>query len=994
VSSKIGAAYWRLALLAVAGFVVSISEPATVLDTAIAHSILGWMPSTNTAKVCKITVSANASWSALARQIDYVRLKNVRGIIVMGTPADTGGAPIRSALYAPNLIWVAEPSKAAASLDAEAICRPLLVSSQLGSVLIAAGGRNPIRSAAALALTCSHDVSTFSRLGDRTFKVHFTKGTYPPPTNWTNTVLVCITCAGSKESHGYNTPAGRRTDVDYLLDICQALLDQRYLTEPSKYTSLGITALVALAFTLVRGWLSASILLLGLSSLMFIVCVAGKVNLPMAGIVLNYLLAVTAWPSVKSNVKRGFHCLVGANSERAAPLLACLFAGVPLVAAVGWEPIFRHNHEQGLQILGLTLICMWMWIYVVRPKAERAFFAQFMLVTYLMLVCAMALFPSLLDSGPKYVSTYRGIPRWNGWTIDPNNSAVALALALVIALHLKAVAPSHFYCLLNLAIGLCSIQLARSFSRIGILTALLGVSMWLLPKWRASATALKERISVGVLLLALIFPLAQSALYVPEVLIIRRLLSFTNVMDLSWANRLYVLPGTIQAALDRPITGWGWGNVLPVHQMVYCPTFIPDNTAVLLNDYAHLAASYGIPVLIATLLAILWSVSKGDNRCAKTVVLCLSVAMFFQGVVRIPLTFIPLCMTVGMLLGEAPPWKRSHVSTRLFPWIVLGCLGAFLFAWCALPLLSTSIGVRYGANQVVICGGRKPLTSLCFVTDSDLWEYGREARAAASLGVRAVICHGDTVPHVESTYGSNTWVSTSARGERHIPATRSSTSISLVRGVKAVCRAYDSGAPEAVPCPDKPFTIRFVILTLYACVLVLLLRECCLCVRHPKGVALLGAFAAVLSVSISGLSPASSEQNAQVARWAVQMSDNKVPDGIYREFVLNPTIAPGFSLDNRREVWHTFYQSTYSRDPMVLLERLRMAIETQVLIRPDQSPHIRPFGAIWRTRTCNLNERWYMLVSALRVLNVPARMNEGSPEMWVDGRWLALDKRQ
>jgi hypothetical protein len=61
-----------------------------------------------------------------------------------------------------------------------------------------------------------------------------------------------------------------------------------------------------------------------------------------------------------------------------------------------------------------------------------------------------------------------------------------------------------------------------------------------------------------------------------------------------------------------------------------------------------------------------------------------------------------------------------------------------------------------------------------------------------------------------------------------------------------------------------------------------------------------------------------------------------------------------------------------------------------MLVYPGQESTIRPFEEIWRTRTCNFTERWFVLTAVLRTLNVPARIRAGTPEMWLEGKWLPL----
>jgi O-antigen ligase len=665
---------------------------------------------------------------------------------------------------------------------------------------------------------------------------------------------------------------------------------------------------------------------------------------------------------------------------------ASLPAGVLALAclAVGsvWEYLFHHDHEQALQVFGVFLVLMWGAISYVstandRERIERAFF-----VVFLGLAACMALFPHLLQPAPEVQAVYRGVPRWRGWCLDCNNAGVVFGLAAVIALRLRGEVPGRFSRGLILLAALFGLQLVRSYSRVGLLTAVVALALWLAPKWREvprNCRALTASAATGLLL---VLPFVAPALHGSRFLPLRRAASFTNVMDLSWANRLYVLPGCLQAALDRPFSGWGWGRVLPVHRKIFCPTFLRDNTAILLNDYAHLAASYGLLLVLVVVLLLGWCLIRSTRPYARMVVASLSVAMFFQGVVRIPLTMVPLCMSVGLLLGETASRRGCPRSRQCVPVPLLVAAAVFVAAWVVAPLLLANKWIRCDGETITVSGTRDPAITIALLQDGDMFALGREARAAASLGVRVVIAHSDAVQDIRGRYGTNVWTVDS----RSLPDTPAGET-GFVRGVAAVRRVYDAGGSEAPPTPDKPYPLKAVVVSLYACALLFLIWE--LAVNSPRPLLVGGGAACVSAMCLFGhwTSQDWRRENGEVAEWARQMRRDTQPDDVARDYVLSPEIAPGFVIHNRAEVWHTFYQVSASDDTRELLGRVKEAMDVQFLVRPDDAPLVRPFEKVWRTRTCSLTERPYVLAAILRTLNVPARVHGGQAEYWMAGQW-------
>lgn len=670
------------------------------------------------------------------------------------------------------------------------------------------------------------------------------------------------------------------------------------------------------------------------------------------------------------------------------------FAGLTLVLGAISESAKLHCREQILQIAGLCIIGVCAVFSNAFQNVERRYCDRIVFLLFVAIVLLMAIRPDLFQPTTLSHPDYRGTIRWTGWTLDPNNSGLVLSLGAVASIRLAHEFPLSLSRTLWLVAGLCTLQLARTFSRIGMLAAALALFVWLYPRWQLADRRFKLCTSIAALVALLVLPTSVSVFRSSDVLLARRAASITNVMDLSWANRLYVLPGTIQAMLDRPWRGWGWDNVLPVVQQVYSPTFLPDNTALLLNDYAHLGASYGIPLLVLVVFIIGWCLVYGRSPYAKMTLIVFSVAMFFQGVVRIPITFIPLCISVGVLLGEHPPWKKANWHPVSLPVLPTLCVLGFLGTWCVAPFLMTNKTVRVTDRAISISPKTAAAMTLAFVVTSNLTAHAQQARAAASQGVNAAVIRPEAIPDFERLHGTNVWFVTGGAGQRTISPDELNRLVPMLRGVHAVRRMFDAAniVSPPTPAPDRPFPIRSVISTLFVCVLVFVIRECAVNSRHRVSVGLVAATLIAIGLATPRPKRDWAKENSETANWARQMYRTAAPDAIYEEFVLNPEVTPAFSIRNRRELWHTFYQTSRAERPAEMLARIQASIECQVVVIPDKSEELRSFDVVWRSRVCNFTERQHLLAAVLRTLNLPARVAGGRVEMWGEGSWLPASR--
>ena len=221
----------------------------------------------------------------------------IKGVIV-GVPINKiqGGIEIQNALSMEGVVWVANPVRAEPSLARRATCRPLLVCEEFGSAMIDEKGANTHRSATALSLTCSGDVETFKRIGGKAFKLLFNRGPYHRHNESTNAIIAFVTIDDARDIVRYPTPAGMKTSAEYAVDICQSLLDRKYLLEIGVYPKVIMATVVAALFACVRRRSHKFIALILLLVILFTIALFAKLHLPLGTVFLIYVFTVVITP--------------------------------------------------------------------------------------------------------------------------------------------------------------------------------------------------------------------------------------------------------------------------------------------------------------------------------------------------------------------------------------------------------------------------------------------------------------------------------------------------------------------------------------------------------------------------------------------------------------------------------------------------------------------------------------------------------------------------
>jgi hypothetical protein len=285
---------WSLVCLA--GIIVSLSEPAAFLDEQAALLILRLTPTQNHAQVCKVVMPRETSSIQLAQMIAQLKSTGVAAILVTMSPNGLEAeAALGNALAMEGVVWVANPAAIDPALARRATCRPLLVCAEFGSAVIAESGTNQLRSATALALTCSGDVQSFKRLRSRPFKLLFRRQPYQGPGN-TNIALACIAPDETGDPRKCRTPAGLKARSDYALDICQALLDRRWLIEPPESVRCALAGLATLIFLWFGNGVRLFMILAALVAVLCAVAWLGKILLPVVPVIMLWLFVLAVRP--------------------------------------------------------------------------------------------------------------------------------------------------------------------------------------------------------------------------------------------------------------------------------------------------------------------------------------------------------------------------------------------------------------------------------------------------------------------------------------------------------------------------------------------------------------------------------------------------------------------------------------------------------------------------------------------------------------------------
>lgn len=287
----------NVALFSIGGILLALSEPCDFLDEELALLLIRHLPTHNSGRVSEITLPADSSEARIGAEIALQKAKGTRGVLLFLLPKEvTGEATLAAALAMKDVVWVADPSVIPPALRGRATCRPLLVCNGYGSAVIAVGGTNALLSATAVALTCTEDSGTLKHLGTNTFKMLFQKVPYKSSGGGTNVAVVGIAKDRQRDGWKYNTPGGQKTAPEYALDICQAVLDRRYLIEIRLYTKCEMAGILTPLLGCIGKGVHRLTAFVAILLLMIIIELIEKLQLPIGTVLLLFLFVSVISP--------------------------------------------------------------------------------------------------------------------------------------------------------------------------------------------------------------------------------------------------------------------------------------------------------------------------------------------------------------------------------------------------------------------------------------------------------------------------------------------------------------------------------------------------------------------------------------------------------------------------------------------------------------------------------------------------------------------------
>ena len=220
---------------------------------------------------------------------------------------------------------------------------------------------------------------------------------------------------------------------------------------------------------------------------------------------------------------------------------------------------------------------------------------------------------------------YHGIPRWNGAWDNPNLYGLLMAVGVVLAIG-QIVGTRRWniedgrwrktlcIALCSFAVILCGYGLFKSYSRGAWLGAVCGL-VYLIAKieirnqkseisWSSCLSWFyRNRLPLSVIMLSMVILLFWQFRFT-EWRPAQRIFSIANISDFSWRNRLAAWEGATRMMIDRPLTGFGWGQAEPAYSKNYCPPQLDESAAIEMNDYFMLGISAGAPALICFVVYI------------------------------------------------------------------------------------------------------------------------------------------------------------------------------------------------------------------------------------------------------------------------------------------------------------------------------------------------------------------------------------------------------
>lgn len=210
----------------------------------------------------------------------------------------------------------------------------------------------------------------------------------------------------------------------------------------------------------------------------------------------------------------------------------------------------------------------------------------------------------------EQVFQYHEVHRWKGPLESPNLYGLLMGSGLILAAGIgiqnwknKAYRIFLFFAAIVMAYGLL-----RSYSRGAWLATAAGCFYVAVQRIRSSSSFSwishnwSLSLPLALSLMVVVFWGVRESEWLPA----QRIVSITNLNDFSWRNRVSAWFGAGRMILDKPTSGFGWGQAEQAYQRKYLSRRPDEAAAIQVNDFLMLGVSAGIPVLACFVIYILF----------------------------------------------------------------------------------------------------------------------------------------------------------------------------------------------------------------------------------------------------------------------------------------------------------------------------------------------------------------------------------------------------
>lgn len=221
-------------------------------------------------------------------------------------------------------------------------------------------------------------------------------------------------------------------------------------------------------------------------------------------------------------------------------------------------------------------------------------------------------------------------------------------------------------------------------------------------------------------------------------------------VDLSGGMRLIVWPQLIEAALQRPLLGWGLREISTAHNAVLHAHATGDPFTYAHNIVLDLLVGIGLPLtLIYCSLVAIWLFRR--IRSATTLLpwycIALILPIFVHSMFEFPFTYayfwIPALFVIGLLEGVVEPTKAFRV--KWWPAAIVVSLITPIAAWSVVEYIALEEDFRVVRFEVLKLGrrpiGYEPPTTYLLTQLAALNEVSRIAPAPGMSAERIELMH-------------------------------------------------------------------------------------------------------------------------------------------------------------------------------------------------------------------------------------------------------------